>query len=255
MQYLTYVFLYFHKPELVTFQTIKNYNLNYNIIYLKRKITAKVGKSINYKLLVEYEMRCKYENKSILNSQDQYVIKKIGSYFKEKGYQKAAEIHSIYSPIIHKESHMNLLSALIYESNVSMLVLNECNLNDYFFSKLCFFNFPSLVHLNLNKNHLTNHTVKNMSKMNFSNNFAILKLDLNNLDEDALRIIFNSENFKNLVELDIGFKKNRKEKEKFPYKDISKLQKLRKIVCNTDSFLYEVSYEEDQAKKMKLMNK
>lgn len=247
MQALPYVLLYLQQPELFNLQKVKNTNLNYNICSLKVKLVPIKGTTLPYDYVVTRNFGCHISKFDEIRKNDDFVIKMRGYWMKNR--MKAKELMEIKSPKLLKEAHINILYATIYKANVRFLILSDCNLNDFFFSKLCWLDFKHLRELNLNNNNLTNHTVKNLSKMNFSSSFEKLEINMNRLDEDAIRIIINSKNFHYIVLLSIFLREDRIKKEKIPFKDISKIRRLYKIICNIDAFEFEVDYETDSKNK------
>jgi len=248
MNSLLTVFLYMQKPELLNLNAVKNYRIHFNTLYLRHKLTPIFGSTLTFPYIVQRTFRCNKSGYADLLKTDKFV-KKMKFYYSNYD-KKPSDIFTIKAQPVKLEAHMDLLTTTLHKSGVRVLILDDCNLNDFFFSKICWTDFKDLIDLKLNDNHLTNHSVKHLSKMNFSKNFENLEINLNNLDEDALRIIFNSENFKYLVNLSIHLKENRKRKEKVPYSEISKLPKLYIIKCNRDAFSYEIDLETDQAKKL-----
>lgn len=234
---------YLHYPELGYSFPIKNSRLHFVNTYLQCKLTPLRYSNRKFSNIVADTWECNIKNyRNILNN-DRFV-RKMGYYYSDNK-KKPKDIYTICSPKIMNEYHINLLGSTVYKSNVKILILEDCNLNDYFFSKFFMTEFNNLIQLRLNDNHLTNHSIKNMSKMKFSKMFEYLEIDYNNLDEDALRIIFSSDTFKSLVSLSIILKENRNKKKKISYEMLSNYPKLYTINCNKNIFQYDKSFIEN----------
>lgn len=247
MQSLPYVFLYLQKPELFNLSSVKNFKIHNDIAYLKQKLVPIKGTTLPYDYVVARNFGCPVSKFDEIRKSDEFVSKMRGYWMKNR--MKAKELIEIKYQKPMKEIHINILYATIYKSNLRFLILSDCNLNDFFFSKLCWLEFKHLRELNLNNNNLTNQTVKNLSKMIFSNSFERLEISMNKLDEDAIRIIMNSKNFHYINLLSIFLREDRIKKKKIPFKDISKIRRLCVIICNIDAFEFEVDYETDSKDK------
>lgn len=113
------------------------------------------------------------------------------------------------TPIL-KEGHMMLLLITINTPPLISITIDNCNLNDYFLSMFVDIDLSKVTLLNLNNNNLTNTAIKHLCKTNLSNRkFLHFKINNNNINEEALTLIFSSNIFKNLVRLSLIMKEEK----------------------------------------------
>lgn len=239
MKILLIALNYLHQPELGPSFTIKNKTLHFVNTYLQCKVSPPKFGDVKFCYVVTRIWGCN-ENKyrSILNDENEGFTRNMRNYY-SLNKKKPKDIIFIKSPKIMSENHINLLASTIYKSNVHILVLEDCNLNDYFFSKFFLLELNSLVELRLNDNHLTIQSVKNMAKMKFSKSFEYLEINYNNMGVDALKIILTSDVFKYLVSISMYMKMKWIEKNKLSYKLVLNRSKLCILNCDEEIVKYD----------------
>lgn len=238
-----------HLPQIIEFFGIKNATLHFILAHLFRELDFVRCTNIPFIVLVSRIWNLKEEECANFIDKDRFLKRFSAAYYDNyKSPRKPGTIKMVISDILIP-NYISVVLTTMFKTKLKILTLYKCDLNDYLFSRFFYMDFDELIELNLNKNHLTNESIRMMTKMRFTNQFIRFQIDFNDLDEDALRIIFNSETFKHLVHLSIYLKHNRAEKEKVPYEDISKLPKLYDIRCNEEAFSYKVNFKTDQYNK------
>lgn len=239
---------YVHLPQLHALCRIKNSTLHYVLTHYFRNIDVPRNQTYPLKLLVKKIWGYEKDKCEKFMKNDDFLKKFAIRYYDDSGRRKPDMILMEWKRVLD-DKQMMLIASTIHKCKLKILTLNMCDLDDFMFSRIQTMDFSEIVELSLEKNHLTNHSIKAMNRMNFTKEFTTLRVDFNDFDEDALRIIFNSEVFDNLVNLSIYLKPQRKRKEKVPYEDISRLKKLYAIKCDEDAFSYKVDLKTDQYNK------
>lgn len=236
MKILLLTLNYLHQPELGPSFTLKNKTLHFVNTYLQCKLSPPKFSNKKFSYVVTKIWGCN-ENKyrSILNDDNEEFTRKMRNYY-SLNKKKPEEILFIKSSKIMSENHINLLASTVYKSNVRILDLSDCNLNDYYFSKFFLIELNSLVELRLNDNDLTIQSVKNMTKMNFSKSFEYLEINYNNMGADALKIILTSDVFKYLVSITMYIKRKWIENGRISQKFVDNHLKLCTLYCNYQIF-------------------
>ena len=230
---------YMHQPELVNLSTVKNNRIHFNALYLRKKLKAVIGRSLKFPEIVQKSFKCSKKRYEELEKTDKFV-NGINLYYDNCKDGRRREIVTSFDIEVKLklDAHIDILTATLHKRKIMSLSLKNCNMNDFFFSKLHWTDFSDLFYLNLDNNHLTNHSIKNMTKMNFSKEFIYFYISMNNLNEDAIKMVFNSKVFGNLEKLSIKLKDNRKRSEKVPLTDILNIPKLTRIVFDKDALSF-----------------
>lgn len=134
------------------------------------------------------------------------------------------------------ERIMRIVATCISPLKVKTLVLDKVCLTDYALTLLYSCDFTALERLDLSNNDITNRSVKNLSKMVFTNNFQVFIINFTNIDGDGISIMANSKIFSHLKRLHFISKVNY-DRVKTNGNDLKKFEKLTNLMCRHDEIL------------------